>query len=95
MKTIENHDINNMIIQNGEIRYRLNELLTVRMVMEVFGVTRVTVYNWLGKKDDNDKYPNGKLPHAFKVGSDGGKIYIPLNDVKALVDKRTKDFPTI
>lgn len=84
--------ISNIVIQHGEIKYKLNELLTVRMVMEVFDVTRVTVYNWLGKKSENGTYPDGKFPHAFKLKNEG-KIYIPINDVKHLIDMKTQGYP--
>lgn len=66
--------------------YSLNELLTVSAIQEIFGnVTKVTVYNWLGKADENGCYPDGKFPHAFKFG---GMIYIPAIDVRNNIKNR-------
>lgn len=68
--------------------YNLDELLTTVNIMEIFGVTNITVYNWLGTIDENYCYPNGKFPHAFKFG---GKIYIPVKDAKdRIVKKQSK-----
>jgi hypothetical protein len=66
-------------------KYNIADLLTVDKLMEVFSVTRITVYNWLGKKDKSNMYPSGKFPHAFKVG----KIYIPIIDVKRMISNKT------
>lgn len=64
--------------------YNIEDLLTVKKVMEVFEVTRVCVYNWLGPKSDKGTYPDGKFPHAFKEG----KIYIPIVDIKDMISNK-------
>lgn len=70
------------------VSYSLDELLTTSAVMDIFGVTNVTVYNWLGKVDENGAYTQGKFRHAFKLG---GNIYIPVEDVKNVIkQKQTK-----
>lgn len=66
------------------ICYGLDELLTVTNVMEIFEVTNITVYNWLGKIDDKGVYSEGKFEHAFKLG----KIYIPMIDVQKYISNK-------
>ena len=65
-------------------KYEIRETLSVEKIMEIFDVTRVTVYNWLGKRDKNNMYSKGKFPHAFKMG----KIYIPIIDVTDVVQNK-------
>lgn len=48
-KKKEEINVNEIIVTNGSKKYRLSELLNVRMVIEIYGVSRMTVYNWLGK----------------------------------------------
>jgi hypothetical protein len=67
------------------VAYSLDELLTTRDIMEIFNVTNITVYNWLGSIDENGAYTDGKFKHAFKLG---GLIYIPVEDVKDVIVKK-------
>ena len=73
-----------MIESNDGVKYAMSELFTVESVMKTFDVTRMTVYNWLGKKSSTGGYPDGKFPHSFKLG----KIYIPIVDVQEYIQNR-------
>lgn len=76
---------NMSVVAPDGVTYSLNDLLSVKNVMDIFNVTRVTVYNWLGKCSESNAYEDGKFKHAFKFG---GMIYIPYEDIKNEIDKK-------
>lgn len=82
-------------VYNGSLEYRLDELFTAKMIMEIFDIGRVTVYNWLGEKVEGNNtitYPLGKFPNAFKSAGATGKIYIPKKDVESLIERRSRGY---
>lgn len=92
-------DIPKITVGSDDNSYRLDELLTVSMIMEIFDVSRLTVYNWLGDGEEIDGvifYPNGKFPNSFKASIGGSaKIYIPVSNVKDYINKKQKNFPQV
>lgn len=68
--------------------YKLTELVVIKDVCDAFGVTSMTVYNWLGSQNPSTGYyDHGKFPHAFKLGNGGG-IYIPISEFNEAIKQK-------
>lgn len=79
------------IVAPDGLEFKLSELVVIRDVCETFGVTSMTVYNWIGPQNpETGYYDTGKFPHAFKLGNGGG-IYIPLIDFNDFVKSKNQD----
>lgn len=80
-----------IISPNGN-KYKVTDLITVRKVQELFGVTHITVYSWLGKLNDISVYSDGRFPNAFKYNK---RIYIPVSDVENVIKNAQHPFDKI
>ena len=79
------------IVAPDNSEYKLTELVVIKDVCDAFGVTSMTVYNWLGSQNPaTGFYDQGRFPHAFKLGNGGG-IYIPISEFNEAVKQRNKE----